>query len=431
MKAAFRLTLALIATFGASGCRTAGLSPSARPTPAVVPEPRLSFHLDEFIEDHNRNAERIESLTSSASISGTMVSPETGEPTTGGINGHVSFLRPKDFKFEVTYGFHSRKVADIGSNRDRFWFWLQSDNKDSRHVYFCDYADLPSANLAGTYQPDWIVEVLGLKPINPDEVAAVRISPGPKKGTTTLTFPASGKGSAYARAMVVSDETRRLAEYRLYDQDGKTLIGQASVKEYKNIELNEHADAESVEPSDCYIASHVLLEWKREELSLDIVLNDLTVNKTFTDRMKANFVEPKPRGYTPMDLAEATRNAPRTGGEMTAVRETLPPPERSQDRDRGWGRDRGRTAPPVEIQGAEPAIEPQPRRISTPASARSTPPARRVRPKPDDEAPAAALDPILLPVLDDVVGAVRPQPPGTPYRAADSTQLLGGGTFAR
>ena len=110
---------------------------------------------------------------------------------------------------------------------------------------------------------------------------------------------------------------------------------------------------------------------------------------------------------------------------MTAVRETLPAPDRS------WGRDRGRNIPPVEIHGAEPSAKLEARGVSTPAPARSNPPTRRTRPKTTDEAPAAALSPILLPVLDDVVGAVRPQPPGTPYQKFDSAQLLGGGTFAR
>ena len=430
MKAAFRLTLALIATFGASGCRTAGLSPSARPTPAVVPEPKLSFHLDEFIEDHNRNAERIESLTSKASITGSMTSPDTGEVATYATSGRLSMLRPKNFKLEL-YGRISN-VADIGSNADRFWFWLdaQQAEKADRHVYFCDYEDLPSANLAGTYQPDWIVDALGLKTITADEAASVRVSPGPKEKLTKLTFPASGEPSSYTRVMLVSDVSRRVVEYHVLDREGKKLHGQADIKLYKDVTLDEE-ETESAKAETCYVPESLKLQWTNERLSLDILLKDLAVNPPFSARMKANFVEPSPRGYTPLDLAEATRNAPRPGGEMTAVRETLPAPERNQDRDRGWGRDRGRTSPAVEIEGAEPALEPQSRRASTPAPARATPPKRRIMPKPDDDAPSAALAPILLPVHDDVVGAVRPQAPGTPYQAADSSQLLGGGTFAR
>ncbi len=431
MKVAFRLTLALIATFGASGCRTAGLSPSARPTPAVVPEPKSTFHLDEFIEDHNRNADRIESLTSKASITGSMESPDTGEVATYATSGRLSMLRPKNFKLEL-YGRMST-VADIGSNADRFWFWLDTQRaaEADKHVYYCDYENLPTANLAGTYQPDWIVDALGFRPITADEAATVRVSPGPRDKTTKLTFPASGEPSSYTRVMLVSDVSRRIVEYRVLDRDGRKVIGQADVKLYKDVTLKEETESESGKAETCYVPESLKLNWVNEKLSLDILLKDLAVNPPFSAKMKANFVEPTHKGYTPLDLAEATRNAPRTGGEMTAVRETLPPPERSRDLDRGWGRERGRTNPSTEIQGAEPAVAPESRRISTPTSARSKPAPGRARPKTDDKAPAAELDPILLPVLDDVVGAARPQPPGTSYRTTDSAQLLGGATFAR
>ena len=84
-------------------------------------------------------------------------------------------------------------IADIGSNDERFWFWFQ--NKKDKSVYFCDYADLSSTSLAVTYQPDWIVEAMGLKPITPDEAAQIKMRPGPQPGTTVLTFPATRSGA--------------------------------------------------------------------------------------------------------------------------------------------------------------------------------------------------------------------------------------------
>ena len=66
-------------------------------------------------------------------------------------------------------------VADIGSNEERFWFWVT--NKKDRSVYVCDYADLSSTSLAVTYQPDWIVQAMGLTPITPDEAAQIKSGP--------------------------------------------------------------------------------------------------------------------------------------------------------------------------------------------------------------------------------------------------------------
>jgi hypothetical protein len=342
-----------------------------------------------------------------------MESPDTGEVATYATSGYLAMLRPKDFKL-LLYGRMMQTVADIGSNADRFWFWLDSQQaeKADRHVYYCDYADLPTANLAGTYQPDWIVDALGLKTITPDDAAVVRVAPGPRPETTKLSFPAIGAGSAYAREMIVSDASRRLVEYRVFDRDGKTPIGRAAIKEYSNVELEAveaGADTESTESRECYIANRIVLEWKKEQISLDILLKDFAVNQTFSARMKANFVEPTPRGYTPLDLAEASRELERTQGESTAVRETLPAPE---------PRSRARLGPTVEIQGAEPTdsetrSSSRTRAISAPKRIR--PPTRRGEPKPD-----ATLGPLLMPGLDDVVGAAPPGPPGTPYQTTDA-----------
>jgi hypothetical protein len=414
MKAALRLTLALIAAFGAAGCRTAGLSPAARPKPVAIPEPRVSFNSERFIDEHNRNAAKIESLTSKASITGTMVSPETGKPESVGVSGYLSMLRPRNF--QLTLRSTMQSLADIGSNSEQFWFWLDNRNaqQDDKHVYFCNYADLPTANLAGTYQPDWIIDALGLKQISADEAATVRVAAGTKPETTTLTFPASGEPSSYTRMMVVSDASRRLIEYRVFDRDGKTLIGQATIdeKDYSKIELN--GDEEQGRARTCYIPSRIKLEWKREKLSLDIVLKDLAVNRPFSDRMKANFVVPEHKGYTPLDLAAASRDLSRAGGEETAVRETLPAPER---------RTGVRLGPPVEIRGAEDDGES--RSIATPT--RTKPASRR-----GDDKPAATITPLLTPVFDrEVVGAAIPRPPGSPQQTADASFELDGPVFER
>ena len=38
-----------------------------------------------------------------------------------------------------------------------------------KSIYWCNYDELDSSPLAVTYQPDWIIEALGLKPISAEE----------------------------------------------------------------------------------------------------------------------------------------------------------------------------------------------------------------------------------------------------------------------
>ena len=106
-------------------------------------------------------------------------------------------------------------------------------------MYVCDYADLSSTSLAVTYQPDWIAEALGLKTITPDEAAQVKTRPGPQPGTTALIFPATRAGSqTYSRIMIVSDQTRKVNDFRVFAPDGKTMIAQATIKKYRELPVS-------------------------------------------------------------------------------------------------------------------------------------------------------------------------------------------------
>ena len=43
-------------------------------------------------------------------------------------------------------------------------------------IYWCNYDELDSSALAVTYQPDWIIEALGLKPITPEEAKGIKVA---------------------------------------------------------------------------------------------------------------------------------------------------------------------------------------------------------------------------------------------------------------
>jgi|GEM_PF-862052 len=431
MRVALRPPLVLIAAIVMAGCRAAGISPTG-PTPP--PEPKLSFRFDDFVREHNQNARLIKTVDARPAIEVTMTPPDGGRAQSGRVNGYLAVLQPKNFKLELAT--MTSNLADIGSNDEQFWFWVQ--NKADKHVYFCDYADLPTSELSPTYQPDWIVRALGLKPITPDEAVAARVSPGPEPGTTLIRFPASRVGGAtYAREIVVADVSNRMTEFRVFDRDGKTVLGHAKIDSYRDIPVptededeDEGKDAREVvgKPKSHHIPDHVVLDWKREGLKLDITLKSLKLNQPISEeRRAALFVQPKLSGYTSFDLAEAGREAAReasagTGADVS-VRETLPPPEPR--------RGRVRLGPPVDIQGGEP-IPPD---GTAPLSANRQTSTGRQPPKPArPQAPtsASAADPLLLPLFEEVIGPASPQPPDSPFqRTARADEVSSGLTLDR
>jgi len=438
-KAASRLLLAISACLAAAGCRTAGGPPPGRPMPPAA-QPRVSFYLDEFVREHNRNARLIQTVKASPTIGVTMNPPDGGKPYSTSVSGRLAVVQPYDFKLELGSRVAGVDVADMGSNRDEFWFWVKNDDK---YIFRASYDDLASSELAATYQPDWIASALGLKPITPDEAASARISPGPQPGTTLLRLPPSrDQGSAYIREIVVDDATNRMVAFQAYDRDGKELLGRAAIKHYAEVPVKAtvEVDAEAAAgrkdqgETTCRIPDKLTLEWRRERLTLDITMSSLKLNQPFPDAQRtALFVQPQFSGYTTMDLAEMTRNRPRGGSgrdDDTTVRETLPAPEPSRRGVSTSPRDGNgvRLGPPVQIDGArlqsadeEPEARPRPR--SNGAGAR--PASRRTPPRP--ESPPAGGSPLILPVLDEVVGAVPPRAPRSPlFQTARAEDVPGG-----
>ncbi|MFO0893178.1 MAG: hypothetical protein U0790_29075 [Isosphaeraceae bacterium] len=375
MKLAPRLLLAMLAILGTAGCRTAGTNSIAHSRPPQL-QPRSAFDLDAFVAEHNANASLIRSVEARPSIV-VKISPPGERAREGKVDGRLALEQPRNFKLDLSsYG---STVADIGSNDERFWFWFS--NKKDRSVYVCNYEDLGATTLAATYQPDWIGEALGLRQITPDEAAQVKVRPGPLPGTTALSFPATrAGGQGYSRLMIVSDQNRKVSEFRVFAPDGKTQLAQANIPRYQEYPVTPGEKSTEERPDVCYLPQSVTLEWTRERLTLNVALRDVHVNEFDPARRTALFVEPSPDGYARVNGAEIARLQESQG--QTAIRETMPPPEPGR---------RARANPALQIR--EPKAAATQGRPSKPASA-----------------PGGEL---LLPVLDlEVVGAPVPTAPG-------------------
>jgi hypothetical protein len=322
--------LALGILLAASGCRTAGVGNLAREEPAP---PKATLTAAEVIREHNRTAERIESLEARPSI--TVTSSEGG----GVVQGNMALERPRNFSLVLFGGPSRMKMADIGSNDEEFWFWVKDRN--TKEYYFCEYDETGKSPLATTLQPELIVEALGLRVIPEAESAGCTIQPGPTPGTLALVYrPTKMQGETLSRMTILSESSRRIREHRVYsgEGDGKTLLAQAVVKGYQPVPLPSET-GESDE--QVYLPSSLRIDWLQEKLSLDVTMSSPKINTVFTQaRRDALFVEPKPRGYTRVNLAEragiADAQGQGQGQGSTSIRES-------------------RTAPPTGIQLLEPS----------------------------------------------------------------------------
>ena len=157
-----------------------GLALAASPARRSTQE---SFDVDEFVAEHNRNAEPIQSLEA--------------KPVDRGLDGPSGrhFARRRPHGHGAAAQLQARAVLTRGQRRPTSARTTRNSGSGSPirnepYIYWCNYDDLESSALAVTYQPDWIIEALGLKPISPEEAAMIQVENGAEPGTTALVFPA-------------------------------------------------------------------------------------------------------------------------------------------------------------------------------------------------------------------------------------------------
>ena len=322
MKSLRPATIALWAIFalGSSGCRTAGVKDLTRLDPFPS---RTSESATELLAEHNRNAERVQSLEARPSIT---------IDRQGGVSGSLAFERPKNFKLVLSSTMTIGNLADIGSNDQEFWFWVK--NSRDKAVFFCNYDDAGESPLSSSLQPDWIIEAFGLNVISPEEAAQIKVTPGSEPNTLVLTHKAHERqGQTFVKETIIHEDSRRIREHRIYSAGKKALLAKAVVSDYAEYTSPGEAgqDGEKV-----FLPKNMRLEWFQQPLSLVVVLNGVKVNPRFTQKRRENlFVEPEIKGFDRKNLAELAgmemtpSSSAANPDDRTTVRQSLPiPPPR-------------------------------------------------------------------------------------------------------
>ena len=278
-----------------TGCHAGGVGNlAARPEPSL---PKVSLTAKEAIEKHNLNAGRIQALEAKTRITVASAS------FSGGAGGRMAMERPKNFTLKMTTPM-GNPVADIGSNDDEFWFWAKSNrsNKDNS-ILVCSYEDLDRTSLSSSFQPDWIIEAMGLRTISREEAERIESKPGDQYGTIKLVSTRRGNGGESLIKETIIETSGEIKEHRLLlnDKSGRkpVLIAFAQVTEHQTVPVNGKSDERVLLPK------RFKLEWMREQLSLEISLDSVAVNMPISaENRQARFALPEIPGSKRVNLAE-------------------------------------------------------------------------------------------------------------------------------
>lgn len=210
-------TMALIVAAAAAGC--ASMRPKdSRPRPPVAAG---DVALQQTLAYWNNNAQRIESLyCDHVDIDG----KSEGQIYT--LNAKLAYQRPSRLRMIGT-SFGGKTEADLGSNEDEVWFWIARAKPPA--LYYCKRTDLPNVRLATPFQPDWLIEAVGVTPVNPQQYRQVQFADAEYVGV--VAKDQSPTGQNVTKRIVFRRATGRIAAFELFDASDK-LMAVAHIDDY-------------------------------------------------------------------------------------------------------------------------------------------------------------------------------------------------------
>jgi hypothetical protein len=164
----------------------------------------------------------------------------------------------------------TKNMADLGSNDERFWFWF--DGHPQHRTFTARHANAEYAQrvLQIPFEPDWLLEALGVVPLNPDEFEMVGDG---SNGTVSLVSERMTSSGRIVRRVVLVDARHRLiTAHALYDGSSPTQgwIAKATLS-------NHWRDPQS----GLVLPRQIDLEWPQQDLFLTMTMNHIEVNPQF------------------------------------------------------------------------------------------------------------------------------------------------------
>ncbi|WP_145370454.1 hypothetical protein [Maioricimonas rarisocia] len=217
---------------------------------------------------------------------------------------------PRNLRLLVSNPLSGGEEVDMGSNDEHFWLWLKE--MDPPQVITARHEELP---LAGRYlpipfQPDWLIEVLGVIPLDPTEY---QMEPATPDGRIVelVANRLSPTGQNVRRVVRVDRCHGIVLEHRLESAD-RQLIARATLAKHQRDPETGH-----VMPSLYHV------RWPQAQAQLRISVGKVDVNPRTT---AAVWEVPQKPGCPQVDLGQWAQQARPVHMTAPQGRPAVPPP---------------------------------------------------------------------------------------------------------
>lgn len=272
--------LALAASLGCGQTRLNMVKDSGRgPAPTSPPT------AEQLVSYLNDNAGRIQSLR--ADEVWLTVSAEGGGAD---LSAKILVQKPRGFRLSAKS--MGNQVVDLGSNDQEFWYWLSKSPQP--YQFFCSYKDLADGRVRQMpfpFQPEWIIETLGLGPYGPAERLQLETDPQSLKLVERTRSP---QGTPVRKVIVcrsrpVAAPQPQVTAYLLLDDATGKEICSAHITEVQVDRVTGGVLPKKIE-----------LRWPEAKIKLGMKLDGLAVNPPLPP---AAFIRQKMNGVQAYDLA--------------------------------------------------------------------------------------------------------------------------------
>jgi hypothetical protein len=287
-------TMFVVLAFAGS-CLTTGCQLSGAANFSLWPVPQKcvlppNMTKQELIRHLNHNVSRVHSWQST--------DVEIG---TAGVlfkmDAVIAVQQPRNFRLRAAFAATGNE-ADLGSNRDRFWFWMRRSPDKYVLTSSHEQAGEVQQMMKFPFRPDWLMETLGVIPLDESEFSMEL--PSDPAGVVRLVANRVSKSGETVRRVILVDTCRGyIIAHELYDARDR-LIARATLNDYQ-LDANSGAS----------LPHEIHLDWPLARLALTMKIGEIDVNPTAIPEQTWQI--PNIRGYPILDLGKITRAAQPVG----------------------------------------------------------------------------------------------------------------------
>jgi hypothetical protein len=270
MRALCTLAFASCLLLAGSGCHLFKLTNNRKDgPPPPLPTNNEKPKVEEIVAYLNREADKLNSIEAKDL---SMTASMAGE--TSSVNsGSMIVQKPRNFRL-VGKKFGDQVV--LGSNDERFWFWVKPAQNT---LYHCSYNDFEKgAELPIPFQPELVLEALGMSHVTVNENMTVKDN----SQYFTLVEESTLRGKPIRKETMIHRGPARgdqpqVVSRTLFDASTGKVICKATVNEVMRKPIDNEYRAG--EPAFVTCPKVIHLEWPQQDIKLVISLDSININR--------------------------------------------------------------------------------------------------------------------------------------------------------